>query len=69
MQWVPVGNHGLVGYLLVRCIGDGVDPVEAQSGNGEAMADHSWKELVVDDIAEHVGVGVDDVMEDLEVGL
>ena len=56
---VSVGNHGLVGYLLLRCIVDGVVPVEAESVDGESVADHSGKELVVDDIAEHVGVGVD----------
>ena len=66
---VSVGNHGLVGHLLLGCVVDGVVPVEAQVVDGKTVSDHSGKELVVDDIAQHVGIGVDEVLEDLQVCL
>lgn len=69
VDFVAVGDHGLVCYLLLWGVVDGVVPLEAQALDRESVFDHARKELVVDDVAEHGAVAVDQVLEDFEVSL
>lgn len=66
---VAVGDHGFVFDLLLWCVVDSVVPLEVQSLDREAVFGHARYELIVDDVAQHGAVAVDEVLEDLEVSL
>ena len=64
-----VEEHRFVGHLLFGCVVGGVVPAEAGAGDGEPVAGHSRDKLVVDHVADKVAVGLDEILEDLQVGL
>ena len=64
---IVVEHHFLVCFLLLGCVVHGVVPVEVDSFEREAVADHVRQQLIVHHITDGVAVCLDEVLEDFEV--